>query len=155
MCKTVKVLRSVKTQNSSKVQTPEKSTKYKNNVALLCSVCPSCVDECLLSADKKVVGGYRLQTAKFQMEKLQKQQLRVHPPTGDFVPRPPAPPRRVPSSHPPAVHRNRLTTCPSSNQRTEQLSHRAERENLEKLPPLVNPAPSLARCSEILGPWDW
>lgn len=98
--------------------------------------------------DKKVVGGYRLQTAKYQMEKLQKQQQRVHPPAGDFVPRPPALPRRAPPAFLPMVHRNRLTVGPSSNDGTEG-------EDFDKLPPLVNPPPSLARCSEILGPWDW
>lgn len=103
---------------------------------------------CLFCTDKKVVGGYRLQTAKYQMEKLQKQQLRVQPSAGDFVPRPPALPREAPHSQPPQLHRNRLTVAPLSNQRRE-------RENLEKLPSLVNPAPSLARCSEMLGPWDW
>lgn len=148
---------------SSKVQKPEKlpSTITKSIwVTLSLSYHLKCLskpfnNEYLLSTDKKVVGGYRLQTAKYQMEKLQKQQLRVHPAAGDFVPRPPALPKRVPPSHPPAVHRNRLTVYPPSNQRTEQLIHRAERENLEKLPSLVNPVPSLARCSEMLGPWDW
>lgn len=107
-----------------------------------------CYSETLFCTDKKVVGGYRLQTAKYQMEKLQKQQLWVHPSPGDFVPRPPALPRRAPHSDPSTVYRNRLIVRPSSNQRTEP-------EDLEKLLPLINPAPSLARCSEMLGPWDW
>lgn len=102
------------------------------------------------------MGGYRLQTAKYQMEKLQKQQLDLHPSSDVCAPRPPAIPKRLPSLKA-ALHRNRLARCLVSSQKAESTHslQSADGVNVEKMPRLSHLAQGLVRCSEMLGPWDW
>lgn len=118
-----------------------------------------------IRTDKKVANGYKPQAGKNQTEKLPKQQLSLHPDSGDHVPGLFALPKRgcaklplIPA--PPqksARHRNGLKCCLISKQKAESAYdlQRADRVKPGKLPPLPNPERGLNHCFKIVSSWDW